>query len=874
MKNLYKFKINYYLQYGTSRGISYQNRSDDIKKLLTLINEAKYIENYGILYEDWSEREYYYDRFYADLNFFISPTLDFSELRNYSLPMILKGDRLNIFPNNILNIPLYRKHLSDLPYLPKFIHHFNEIRTGEIKYITYEYGNDVNVIGVKEKFIYDTIRIYIKENLNDDENTIIDNEIGKIIYNNSVLRNLTIESFKGTIKSISEALSYNDHLTDLDITTTSNTGINLAFELSESLKINKSIKRLCLTVNDLEILKLEKGLYENKSIEKLILNKNKFGNIGLLLLAHILTNNESITELEIMDTNLKKKSIDIRLFNSSITKYLYLQNLINKLKYNHFFKMNNKKIDTHLSKIKQFTIDKFEKYEDFFSYLSENKITIDYLKLLDTNNLGKYLINDLYKYRTILNKENFENILNIFLSTDIETPRYEKKKHEIYFDLENINQFYELNQLVFSLLNINQDNSISTSSTSNLLESMNITESNKINFLENKDVQQYLDSILALENNRELISFNGFKALGNVLTNNNTLTYLNLGNTNMGYEEISFLANGLINNTSLLFLNIEKNNIIRIPPELAQNRHITDLKISDCNINNEGIIPFAEELVNNTSLLTLDITRNNITIIPSQFALNTNLEFFNIEDNPIEYLPPNVELRFYGDVNRAENINQDAQNIHDRSIQQSTLDSYNRIINATPGIPSEDELITIITNHEIMELIDKFENDNDYCTGLKDFLILKSNCKIKHSTLLISFAEALWYVFERIKINENKEEIIKSLCQDIIKDKNTDKCFTGNITRIINCLNVLDPLVNINLQSQNEIINNIVSNVYKNIESEYKEYENSSTTSSKEIPDIKTFFINKVEEKLEQNGIKVDKKIRETHIDPILEYSF
>merc|ERR1712196_203227 len=120
MKNLYKFKINYNLQYGASRGNSLENVID-IKKFLILVNEAEYIHNYGILYKDFMEVDDYYEMYSGGAlrNNFYDEESDLSELiKNYSLPMILKGDELNILPNNILNIQLFREHLSDLPYLP------------------------------------------------------------------------------------------------------------------------------------------------------------------------------------------------------------------------------------------------------------------------------------------------------------------------------------------------------------------------------------------------------------------------------------------------------------------------------------------------------------------------------------------------------------------------------------------------------------------------------------------------------------------------------------------------------------------------------------------------------------------------------------
>merc|ERR1711871_1629479 len=101
------------------------------------------------------------------------------------------------------------------------------------------------------------------------------------------------------------------------------------------------------------------------------------------------------------------------------------------------------------------------------------------------------------------------------------------------------------------------------------------------------------------------------------------------------------------------------------------------------------------------------------------------------------------------------------------------------------------------------------------------------------------------------------------------------KCFTGRITRLINCLNVLDPLVEINLLSENEMINTICQQVYELLEEQEQEETNGKGqqqgTEEEPVATILTAqnYRRQVEEELENRGIIVTDEIREGAIDAI-----
>ena len=144
-----------------------------------------------------------------------------------------------------------------------------------------------------------------------------------------------------------------------------------------------------------------------------------------------------------------------------------------------------------------------------------------------------------------------------------------------------------------------------------------------------------------------------------------------------------------------------------------------------------------------------------------------------------------------------------------------------------------------------------------------------------HSELGLTFGEALRYVFSRIESNPNAEGIKGVLNQEM--SDSLCKCFTGRITRLIDCLNLLDPLVRIDLLSEKEMINMICQQVYESLEEEEEEEVNGKgqrqETEEEPVATILTAenYRRQVEEELENRGIIVTDEIREGHINPIAE---
>jgi hypothetical protein len=85
----------------------------------------------------------------------------------------------------------------------------------------------------------------------------------------------------------------------------------------------------------------------------------------------------------------------------------------------------------------------------------------------------------------------------------------------------------------------------------------------------------------------------------------------------------------------------------------------------------------------------------------------------------------------------------------------------------------------------------------------KEILIEYSEDTLIHTVLNITFGELLLYVFNRICLNEHKDEIKRIL--NVEMHESVCKCFTGRISRLINCLNGFDELVNIKIAGSEQI---------------------------------------------------------------------
>jgi Leucine-rich repeat (LRR) protein len=247
------------------------------------------------------------------------------------------------------------------------------------------------------------------------------------------------------------------------------------------------------------------------------------------------------------------------------------------------------------------------------------------------------------------------------------------------------------------------------------------------------------------------------------------------------------------------------NNEIEFFPSLNQLVNLTMLHCSDNRLKSfpdlsalTNLISFMfrynelnyiPDLSNSQHLQELFCENNMITVLPI-FLSRLRLIYFNYAGNPLEYIPPQV----YRWLNRVKisgiKVYNDRQNVHDRFIQDSIVKSIEKITSQNFKFNEEEILKEVL---------------DDLVLNCKEQLIDYMNNQDVHSTLQLTFKELFFFVWEMIKRSEYKDEIKKRLNEEM---KESDcMCFTGRLSRLVNCLNGFSDLVNITISTKQQISN-------------------------------------------------------------------
>ena len=157
----------------------------------------------------------------------------------------------------------------------------------------------------------------------------------------------------------------------------------------------------------------------------------------------------------------------------------------------------------------------------------------------------------------------------------------------------------------------------------------------------------------------------------------------------------------------------------------------------------------------------------------------------------------------YGPTNLAQTVYSSGQNVHDETISKNILESIKNILN-TKLILKTTELCLkdfySITQDDEFEI--KEDKDNIYGTPMEKLEYL-CNLKHKHSVIDMTFAELFVYVWNRIRLSPYGIDIVKVLLSEL--DGMMSVCFSGRISRLINCLSGYDDGVNIGISENSQI---------------------------------------------------------------------
>ena len=301
------------------------------------------------------------------------------------------------------------------------------------------------------------------------------------------------------------------------------------------------------------------------------------------------------------------------------------------------------------------------------------------------------------------------------------------------------------------------------------------------------DLQKWIlsgcDNKIALKVVKLVINNNKIKVL------NPEIGYLiNLEHLDYDFNEISELIPEIGNLIHLKWLSFASNKITKLIPEIGS---LINLEVLDISTNKiSKLIP---EIYYLTHLKIFYCSNNEITELISEICNLINLRDFYYSNNPIEYINPQI-LRF---LNARKNINKiynDSESVHNHKIQDGITNSIKYIMSINPTI-RKDKLNTLIINNKVLT------------KKTKTILIEYCDNNDIHSLLNITFQELLLNIYSLILKNENRDEIFKIM--NIEMNDSLCKCFTGRISRLVNCLNGFEPNIKINI-SDNEQIGNII----------------------------------------------------------------
>jgi len=196
------------------------------------------------------------------------------------------------------------------------------------------------------------------------------------------------------------------------------------------------------------------------------------------------------------------------------------------------------------------------------------------------------------------------------------------------------------------------------------------------------------------------------------------------------------------------------------------------------------------------NLRILRINNNRLMSLPISLTRLRRVRTFIYDDHNdiILYIPPQVRHwinRIRGTEHIAVYV---GQSVHNHSIQESVRESIERLTSQPFDIDEE-------------QIINDILSDNILSEQCKRELIEYCNNDEIHSVLELTFKELLCYVWMTIQQHTDKDEI-KNILNIEMRDAKC-MCFTGRISRLINCLNGFTDLVRIEI-SDSEQIGNII----------------------------------------------------------------
>ena len=243
--------------------------------------------------------------------------------------------------------------------------------------------------------------------------------------------------------------------------------------------------------------------------------------------------------------------------------------------------------------------------------------------------------------------------------------------------------------------------------------------------------------------------------------------------------------------TQLTELSLYYNQLAQLPSEIKYLTQLTHLYLS---YNQLTQLP--GEIGNLTQLTDLYLSNNRLTQLPIEIGNLTQLTTLDLRGNPIENtLNPIIQrlLQRIQNKRNQKNIYSNTQNVHSSSIQKSIKDSIHTLMNYY----NPEHVLTYLDWTELHQ-------------KTKEIITEYMDCKDVHTMLDITFKELfIAIVIEMEKLSPDLQKEIKQRLNEEMQESEC-KCFTGRISRLVNCLSGYSDKVKIQI-SESEEIGNIIS---------------------------------------------------------------
>jgi Leucine-rich repeat (LRR) protein len=217
---------------------------------------------------------------------------------------------------------------------------------------------------------------------------------------------------------------------------------------------------------------------------------------------------------------------------------------------------------------------------------------------------------------------------------------------------------------------------------------------------------------------------------------------------------------------------------------------LTALQYLDLTDNQITRIEGLEKL---TAIRQLYLDYNPIKEVPITIMLLKNLSCLSVD---IEYDPIIQRFLTRNQIKSNRKVYDDRQNVHDSQINRSISQSLYRLM---------EQKIELSEEKAIGEILD----DQILTKRVKEQIVAYVRITDVHSSVNVTFSEALRAVWQIIRTHRESEEIKRILNQEI--DDSYCKCFTGRLSRLVNCLNGFDERVSVRISDQQDIANIIIS---------------------------------------------------------------